>query len=289
MVLPNSLLFMADRVSGFSCNQFRIMPNGSSTAEMNSIVSFDLPSNTLVNLKSFKVFFKATLTGSHATRLPADIHSLIERVEVLIGGVLLSQFNFNNVLHKMQAVCHSESKPLAHTEMVRASSYYDGSDLTGTDKESPSFKLCWDDFSNTFLGSAEPSILDSSLVPDIKVRIHIAGASVLSTASGVTLTLFDTTPANASAAFSLSDLSASIECVSIADSIYEEMTNNLMQKAGYLEIPYKTYHSFHSLHSGSTRFSVSSQSLDRIWIGWRDSNYATLSKPVRVEGYRQKG
>eukprot|EP00965_Chrysotila_dentata_P057226 1898531-Pleurochrysis_carterae.AAC.2 len=265
MVLPNTLLYMADRLAGFSTNQFRLMPNGSSTAEMNSIVSFDLPSNTLVNLKSFKVFFRATLTGSHATRLPADIHSLIERVEVLSGGVLLSQFNFNNVLHKMkQAICHSESKPLAHTEMVRESSYYDGTDLTGQAKESPSFKMCWDDFSNTFLGSAEPSILDTALVPDIKVRIHLAGSSVLSTASGVTLAQFDTTPTNATAAFSLSDLSASIECVSIADSIYEEMTNSLMQKAGYLEVPYKTYHSFHSLHSGSTRFSVSSQSLDRI-------------------------
>eukprot|EP00965_Chrysotila_dentata_P179834 5937750-Pleurochrysis_carterae.AAC.1 len=77
-MLPNTLLYIVDRLAGFSTNTFKIQPNGSSTATANQIITFDIPSNSIVNLRSFKVFYKAVLTGTTA-RLPADVHSLIER------------------------------------------------------------------------------------------------------------------------------------------------------------------------------------------------------------------
>eukprot|EP00965_Chrysotila_dentata_P082266 2715311-Pleurochrysis_carterae.AAC.1 len=89
-MLPNTLLYICDRLAGFSTNIFKIQPNGSSTATANQIITFEIPSNSIIHLRTFKVFYKAILTGTTA-RLPADVHSLIERVEVSAGSVLLSQ------------------------------------------------------------------------------------------------------------------------------------------------------------------------------------------------------
>eukprot|EP00965_Chrysotila_dentata_P020501 679361-Pleurochrysis_carterae.AAC.1 len=57
-----------------------------------------------------------------------------------------------------------------------------------------------------------------------------------------------------------------------------------MDKSGYLEMPFKSIHTFSGFHTGSTRFSVSSQSLDRVWLAWRASDYATLGAPSKVGG-----
>eukprot|EP00965_Chrysotila_dentata_P241575 6204363-Pleurochrysis_carterae.AAC.1 len=144
-MLPNTLLYIVDRLAGFSTNIFKIQPNGSSTATANNIVTFDLPSNSLIHTRSLRVYFRASLTGTTA-RLPADIHSLIERVEVSAGG-----------------------NPLAHSEIVRAKSYFDGTTLTGTNPESPAGFLCWNQWDSTFLGSCEPSFIDTALLPDLRV------------------------------------------------------------------------------------------------------------------------
>eukprot|EP00965_Chrysotila_dentata_P064983 2154612-Pleurochrysis_carterae.AAC.1 len=153
-MLPNTLLYICDRLAGFSTNIFKIQPNGSSTATANQIITFDLPSNSILNLRSFKVFSKAVLTGTTA-RLPADIHSLIERVEVSAGGVILSQgSNFFNTLHmaKKAVCCDATGDPLSHPEIVRAKSYYDGTTITGTSPGTPSSFLCWNKWDSTFLG-----------------------------------------------------------------------------------------------------------------------------------------
>eukprot|EP00965_Chrysotila_dentata_P142850 4720327-Pleurochrysis_carterae.AAC.1 len=71
--------------------------------------------------------------------------------------------------------------------------------------------------------------------------------------------------------------------------LYDDMVNTLMEKGGFLEIPFKSIHSFNGLHTGSTRFSVSSQSLDRIWLAWRAVAYGTLGAPVRVAGHKGPG
>lgn len=295
-MLPQSLLYVCDRLSGYSVGCFRLEPVGSTDSSQNQTISFDLPSNSVVILKSFRVFFKATLTGTVA-RLPADIHSLIEKVEVKAGGTTLSQgANFHNVLLKaQQAVCEHHGDPLSHSEIVRAKSYFDGATITSTNPEVPSKKLCWNDWSNTFLGTVEPTFFDTSIVPDLRVVITLATNAVLSSsessAIGVlsTPTNFVKSSATPNASYSLSELSANIECVSFADNTYDNMVSGLMSRSEYLEVPFKSIRSFLDLHTGSTRFYVATQSLDRIWVAFRASTYSTQGAPVPIAGYKQAG
>ena len=100
--LSPELMYFASRMSGFSTNVFKLETNNSTSATSNSIISVDLPSNSIINLRSFALICKAsankTGTNDNGGRLP-PIKDLIERVEVTMGGVVLSQgTNFTNVL-----------------------------------------------------------------------------------------------------------------------------------------------------------------------------------------------
>jgi len=63
----------------------------------------------------------------------------------------------------------------------------------------------------------------------------------------------------------------------------------MMSQQGFLEIPYKSYDCFQDSHTGSSRFTVSTQSLDRIWVAWRDANFNDQDTPLIVEGYKSSG
>eukprot|EP00965_Chrysotila_dentata_P209553 6185360-Pleurochrysis_carterae.AAC.1 len=227
-MLPNTLLYICNRLAGFSTNSFKIQPNGSSTATANQIITFDLPSNSIVDLRSFKVFFKAVLTGTTA-RPPA---------EILFTYRTCGGSNFFNVLHKAkQAVCcDATGNPLAPTEIVRAKSYFDGTTLTGTNPESPAGFLCWNQWDSSFIGSCEPSFLDTVLLPDLRVCIYLAPDAVLSSSATTALSSFISGPTTPSASYTLSEISSNIECVSMPSGLYDDMINALMDKSGYLEM-----------------------------------------------------
>eukprot|EP00965_Chrysotila_dentata_P093637 3094334-Pleurochrysis_carterae.AAC.1 len=155
-MLPTTLLYICDRLADFSMNIFKIQPNGSSTATANQIITFDLPSISIIHTRLFRVYYKAVLTGTTAC-LPADVHSLIERVEVSAGGVILSQgLTFVTRFiwqRRLCAVMQPVRNPLAHNEIVRAKSYFDGATITRTSPESPSGFMCWNQWDSTFLES----------------------------------------------------------------------------------------------------------------------------------------
>ena len=51
------------------------------------------------------------------------------------------------------------------------------------------------------------------------------------------------------------------------------MVAGMIASKGFVEIPFKQYFSFHDTHKGSSRFTVATQSLDRIWMAWRLGSY----------------
>jgi hypothetical protein len=187
---------MLDRLSGFSTNTFRLETQGSDQSTANKILRFTLPSNSLINLRSFALHFNATANGTASAggRLPAKIETLVERVEVSVGGIQLSAgSNFYNVLtHARQALMGDKSDPiLGHPDVVRQVSYVDNSTITTTNNETyastnKSCQFCIDHWEG-FLGTCEPKLFDSALVPDIVISIYLADNNVLTSSAGVTL------------------------------------------------------------------------------------------------------
>lgn len=310
--LSPELMYFASRMSGFSTNTFRLETNNQSTATSNSIIAFDLPANSIINLRSFKMFFNANANkiASAGGRLP-PVKDLIERVEVTMGGVVLSQgTNFTNVLCEAKKALHADytDTVLGHPEYIRATSYVNPADTyttTGNENDSSTY-YCIDEWEG-FLGTADPMLFDSSIVPNIKIRCYCATDNVLSNVPGVTLgtasgSFADSAGTNATSGaplpdapnttlpkYELTNIHATIECVSIGDMSLENMLASQMASAGELEVPYKAYYTFNDTHTGSSKFSVSASSLDRIWLAWRGSDYNTVNNPITVQGHKVEG
>lgn len=311
--LSPELLYFSSRVSGFSCNTFRLETQNQSTATSNSIIAFDIPSNSIINLRSFKLFASVNANGTAAQggRLPnGGLKSLIERVEVSMGGVVLSQGT--NMTHVLSAAKRAimekpEDSVLGHPEMIRATSYVNPADTySGTANENDANTLyCCDEWEG-FLGTADPMLFDTSTVPMLRIRLYMASDNVLSSVNTSVLGDADTNFADASTAsvntgpptnttavgspsYALSNIHATIECISLADMSYENMLSSQLQAQGELEVPYKAYYSFMDTHQGSSKFSVASSSLDRVWLAWRGDNYNTVTPPITVGGHKVAG
>ena len=300
---PN-LAYFVERLQGFSTNVFRLesQQGSSAVATSSSIVTFDVPSNAIVNLRSFKIFCNANANkvAGAGGRLP-PINDLVERVEVSVGGITLSQgANFINVLQEAKKALGATyagcDATMGHPEYVRAKSYVDASAIAGTDNENyasgASPRFCIMDLEG-FFSTAEPKLLDTSLVPDLRVRLNLASDNVLGSVAGVALDgtgANDITDAGTGAArYELTDIHATIEAIGLADNSYDQMLASMMSSQGFLEIPYKNYTNFQTVHSGSSRFTVSSQSLDRVWVAWRSNGYDTQGGLVSVNGYKKTG
>ena len=254
MSFSPQLVYFLDRLSGFSTNVFRLEPQGSPNSGPNSITRITLPSNALLNTRSFKLHFLASTVAESSVggRLPADISTLVERVEISAGGVQLSQgTNFYNTLVNAKAAlmgsrCDSVT---GHSELVRANKF-DGDtigDTAGDDEVysgtgTPHVIDKWEGF----LGTCEPRILDASILPDLVVSIYWAPNTVLaSCGKNTTNALFTAIPASAlggaSAAYTIRNIHASIETVALADSVYDNMVAGMIASKGFVEIPFTSY------------------------------------------------
>ena len=89
--------------------------------------------------------------------------------------------------------------------------------------------------------------------------------------------------------YELTNIHATIECVNLADMTYENMLASQMSAQGDLEVPYKAYYTFQDSHHTSSKFSVASSSLDRIWLAWRGEDYNTVNNPITVAGHKVQG
>lgn len=306
MSYNSNLAYFLSRLQGVSTNYFRLEPQNSATASANKIIRFHLPSNALLNMRSIKFMFSASTAGSAAGgRLPPNIDSLIARYELSAGGQQIAQgFNDMNVfLHAKRAIAGDNcDKVLGHPEMVREKSYVDGfgdsgtSGLATTENESypttnNQTQFCvgaWEGF----LGSCEPAILDTALLPDMVLTLYLADNSVLSSVAGVTLDgagATDITDDGAgNATFSIDNFHLIVETMGLADSVYENMLERRMAE-GFLEIPFKNYFGYADSHTGTTRWTVSTQSLDRVWVAFRDPDYNTQGGAIRISGYKKDG
>ena len=295
-----SLVFFLERLSGFSTNYFRLEPQSGEKYSSGRLIRFTLPSNALLNMRTFAMHFNATIAGGNRARLPAKIDSLIERVEVSAGGIQLSQgLNFYNVLrHAKDALTGNKANAAqGHPEIVREVSYVDGSDKGGGNETyTPKSKeglFCINHWEG-FLGTCEPKILDTSLLPDLVVTIYLTTNNVLTDSRGTSMDTDAGSAANSfyvkqptsAATYELENVHATIECIGLADATYDNMVSSMIAQKGFVEVPFKQYFSFNNAHSGTTRFTVATQSLDRVWLGFRDSDFNSgVQAPHPVAGH----
>ena len=308
---PNLNYFLA-RLQGVSTNYFKLEPqsSGSSAVTANKIIRFSLPSNCLLNTRGISFHFNAdaNLVATRGGRIAPDVSSFIDRVELSSGGVQIAQ-GMNGygtfVAMKRGIVCDKCDPTLGHPELVRVTSYVDGFGDAGTsalatgENESyladggqvPFAITNWEGF----LGSVQPSIIDTSLLSDLTLTLYLAGNEVCSSSAGVLLggnasDNITTAHGTGQASYQIKDFHLIVETLGLADSVYDNMIESRIAEVGYIELPFKSYTSFSDVHNGTTRFTNSSQSLDRVYATFRASGFDVGPKgAVAVQGYKKSG
>lgn len=299
----SELAYMIQNVAGVSTNTFRIEPVNTVDALAGRKVSFALPSNALLNMRSATLMFSADANQVAAAggRLPPKITSLIDRVELSASGQMIQQgFSGQNVLHHIKDAItgfNTSDPVLGHPEIVRQISSVDGSTITTTNNElytttGGQAQFAVNDWLG-FFGTCQPPIQDVGLLPDLILNVYFAGNEVLGSALGVTIEgvgatdLTDTAPATA--AFKVYNLHLLIESIGLNSSVYDELISSEIQAKGFVSVPFKNYFSFSDTHTGSTRFSVQTQSLDRVWVATRATGYDTAQQISKVKGFKGAG
>jgi hypothetical protein len=277
--------YMMDRISGFSTNSYKLQVLGSSSAGPNQIVRFELPSNAIVDLRKLAFAFRCTVSGANAARL-SDANNVIERVSITVGGTELSSgFGKYNVLHNIKKALMAEDRDMLteHPEITRLTSLQTGVDfIDGSGEPSAEYRI---DNWLSFIGECEPRNIDTSRFATIQISITLsAAASVVVQGGGRVDVPTFVTPAGVDGDYALTDMYATIPILTFADGLYDGMVSAIMQKQGFLEIPYKNYTN-HSDVGSKVRWHAASASVDRIWTCTRDLDYNTVRVPKLVAGY----
>ncbi len=307
-VLPANVSFFMSRLQGVSVSHFKIFPQTSQTAGANAIIRFELPSNSLINLRSLRMLFNAKMT-SNGGRLPNKIDSLISRIAVYAGGVLLANNydNYHLLRHAKDALLGDKcDAATGHPEIPRTKSYHngkgDGADpltaanakedyTTGIADGESQFCI---DYWEGFLGTLEPGIIDTGLLPQITVEITLAENNVCPCCNNVSLGTAaqssNFAAVNAAApVYQLSNLSMQVEVLGMATSVLDQIVEQRIAQVGYVSLPFKNYFSYTSTHVSTTKFHVNSASWDRMFITYRPTTYADKAAPRAVAGYKIAG
>lgn len=282
--IPENVRYLVDSMSQYSRNRFRLETVSADTASAGRIITVNLPSASCLDLNSFRWKFNALTNQNGAAgdivfaKLPNDAQTLIQRVEVSINGVAVNQgCSEYNTAYQMKKLGHScidrsasVDRALAHSEIT-------------TDDAVDDETLCVADWLG-FLGEHSTRFLDTSIFGQIQVRITLAPNSVL-VPKQATQNLGNpfTSPAaftNAEAmSYSISDMYFTIDSVSL-NPIYNKMLRDRLETDDYLPLNFKEQYTFSldNINTGSstTRFSLSSGSIDTIYGVYRDSNYTEV-------------
>jgi len=301
--LPPNLTYFMQRLQGVSTSHFKIYPQNTGNQTANKIIRFELPSNSLMNLKSTRIFFNCTTAsnGSEGARIPNDTRSFIDRMAIYMGGVLVqnSFSNYNILVHAQKALGADRctDTTLTHQEIPRLTSYHNGATITNVESyTTPDVQLAITDFLG-FLGSAEPSIIDTGLFPQITIEITLADnviiPSILAAADN-TLATSSTAGgiadvASGGANYTLSEMTMQVEVLGMASSMLDEVVQQRISQVGYLSIPFSNFFSFSSTHSTTSRFNINSASWNKLWVCWRAAAGASAAAPQVVAGHKIAG
>ena len=299
LFIPENVRYMVDSMSNYSTNTFRLETISAASAQAGRIITCNLPSSSLLDLGSFRMHMDATCSGPADPAAPvADevyaklpqnaAQSLIQRCEVSLNGIAAAQgLNQFNTAYNLKQLAAGSVPRNASVDRAVAGSEINTEDPTaaagsaGVEAES----LVVQDWIG-FLGEHSTRFLATDLFGQVQVRITLAPNSVLvpkvftavATPMGTFLANATQVANAANMSYVVDNIYFTIQSISL-NMAYNRMLRERLEADSYLPLNYKEYYNFSqgNIATGSqtTRYSLSSASLDKLYQTQRDSNYQT--------------
>lgn len=252
MSYPKSLAYFSQKLVGYSKNRFRLSALANTSASSGSIIEFELPSSSIVDLRTLTMYFKMSTSTSGGFAAPSKhIETIIDRIVISAGGTILdSGCRFTNEALKILF----DLQMGADKEPLRGIMQNGGNITTLPTANVTNQQFAISNWTG-FL-SCEPSCLDMSLFPSpVRVQIYLAPASVLRVSTGAT-----------NANYQLQDIRFEVDTIDIADGVYNQLLMQRLQQ-GAIEVVFNKMNTFlgtATASGGSIPWSVSTQSLEML-------------------------
>ncbi len=287
---------MMSQLSGYTRNTIRIEPQASNSlsSKGNALISAVLPTNAVVNLKSFtcralcKTFGVPAASGASESEvyslLPAGgIAAAVERISWAAGGLALdSSPSSYSVINRMKQNCETGIATFMSDQRVLGQSCIEPIDMSkvgvsGTqenDYQGQAKQLAqsqWWGFSE-----AGPECLSTSILPELRFTMQLNSGAGFIPCQFRGTELGDRTPKVANSDytngavgyFTMEDVYFTIEVMSVQGNLLQEMVQRRLAETGSIRLPYKGYTVFSTSNdgpNGSCRGSISTQSLNRVY------------------------
>ena len=278
MSLPEDLMFLHSKMDGYARNCVQLNTHNAGTVQAGKTLSITLPRNSVIDLRTLRLYFNCATTNTNAdvyTRLPADLHSLIRRLTVKVGGRSVMTVDEYATVYNMLNIARGGSmtkgkESLNHPYVYTTVHGQTSGDIAGIPLEVGSTMFCLDSFLS--LCEIQPPIIDTGLMPDVIVEFEFMPGDVLvtSTNSSCISAVADGT-ANAPS-FSISDQFFTIDTLTWADyDSYRSMVNARIGNNNSIDLPFKRYEVYRGSHLGTSVFSVASGSINNVYAAFRNS------------------
>lgn len=263
---------IASKLSNFTTTHVRLEPNqGRQSIGPGGSIEFDLPSESVINLDSFALSFRALAINNNPTRiasLPAGIEELIEDISVWCGGVRLDS---GTGWHGLRSTLMNRNLDLvgsatSHPYIQRQDDRAAGTLLVDGSSVEPESRYTTQNMGGS--GFLRCGVIDTSLMPQLTVRVlfttrHVVSASLDRDTIYAFTNLGGDETANS---YQISDQYAMVEVMS-PGSMYDRIQSRIMDEVGYISIPFKYYRVFVGGRGESTsRFDAHTRSLDRVYV-----------------------
>lgn len=248
---PASLSNFCTKISNYSRNIFRLIPYRSDGINPSQIIVCDLPSNALVDLDTLCLHFNLTTTTTAGFAAPSKhIETLIDKVVVEINGQTLGSCSSLNHVYDLLLQYQNGADLKAKRTL-----YQNGGAQVAPTANQTSVPYAVHNFLG-FVSSAQPSVLDTALLGNVRIHIYLAPATVLMISA-----------AGAGVSYQLNNVYYSVDTISIDDGIFYNLHNEFLMNGGTYEIPFQSIYTAlfsTATQTQSSRFSINTQSLDML-------------------------
>ena len=173
---PKNLTYICTRLSNFQRNTFKLLSQNQASASQGSIITVDLPVNSLVDLSTLTLFAGfSTSTTSGFAAAPRGYEGLIERLEVEINGTIVSgSCQYLNQLYQI-IFDTTTGTDCANRRAILQNGSTVQSVPTANTTNAPLAIYNW----LGFVGSVAPNILDTTLLGNVRLRITLSNVGTL--------------------------------------------------------------------------------------------------------------
>lgn len=281
--VPSVLSYALNQIQSVSVQSFQIQSStGTGSVAPNGSIRFNLPQTSIMDFHTSKVYFSVTVTGNGG-RLPAYIDNLFAGIRVTAGGMTLIQ---NNNLHGVISTLEYESGQYECDPLTGHKEVLDMCDAVGQNiqatNEIETYGTGAGLRSRLFavnLGALKtmcPRLVDLSLLPNIQVELIVAPASVLAAVKTTAQRggADNICVANGSSpSFTIDRPVLNANSYAMLSSAYSNGIRQRIADTGAITMKYKQNLAFTQNWTGSNRFSVASNSIDKITALWRLKSY----------------